>query len=479
MHSSRRTFLKQAAAATLGFAGLRTLLAAGEPKLPVSPASDDPLWSTVGFGRLKADPRQRLDLPEGFSYQVISPVGETMDDGFRVPGKHDGMAAFAAPDGLTLLVRNHENEVKWTHLGPYGRKNELFSRVPRDKCYDAGRGRYPCQGATTTLTYDTRGQKLVGHYLSLSGTQYNCAGGPTPWGSWITCEENTARAGEIHEQDHGYPFEVPARREIGLVTPVPLKAMGRFRREAIAVDPASGVVYQTEDMADGVFTRFIPAQPGQLARGGRLQALVVRDRRSLDTRNWPADQGDGSGPLMPVGSPLTVEWMDLDDVESPKDDLRFRAFANGAARFARAEGIWRGGDGVYFACTNGGPILSGQIFRYKPSPFEGTPRESQQPARLELFLEPNDPRLLQNADNLTVSPWGDLVVCEDGPNQQFLVGITPQGRIYKIARNAGSTAEFAGACFSPDGTTLFVNIQGEGLTLAIHGPWNARRDEAV
>jgi secreted PhoX family phosphatase len=147
----------------------------------------------------------------------------------------------------------------------------------------------------------------------------------------------------------------------------------------------------------------------------------------------------------------------------------------GACRFARGEGMWYGNDAIYFACTNGGPEYKGQIWRYVPSPAEGTPEESRQPGRLHLFVEPNDQGLIDNCDNLTVAPWGDLVVCEDGSGEQYLVGITPEGGIYRIAHNAHpSDCELAGVTFSPDGSTLFFNLQSAGLTLAVTGPWENR-----
>jgi secreted PhoX family phosphatase len=472
MHSSRRSFLRTAAAVTLGFRGLQAVFA-GRPK---SPARDDAVTTHPGFGPLRPDRAGLLDLPAGFTYRSISSAGEVMADGLLVPGKPDGMAAFAGPEGLIILVRNHELEWDRQKIGPFGPANERLGKIPADRIYDAGFRKTPCQGGTTTLVYDTRSQSLRTHFLSLAGTQYNCCGGPTPWGSWITCEENTDRAGDRHEKDHGYPFEVPARTEPGLAEPIPLKAMGRFRREAVAVDARSGIVYQTEDIPDGIITRFIPDQPGNLRAGGRLQALAIRNVPRRDMRNWPEDKGGDGGPRVEPGRPMPVEWITLTDVESPADDLRYRAYDAGAARFARAEGMWYGNDSIYFACTNGGMIQCGQIYRYRPSPFEGTPRESEFPGTLELFIESDDPGLLENADNLTVAPWGDVVLCEDGPNQQHLVGVTPEGRIYKLARNAASTSEFAGACFSPDGTTLFVNIQGDGRTFAITGPWEKRRN---
>lgn len=198
---------------------------------------------------------------------------------------------------------------------------------------------------------------------------------------------------------------------------------------------------------------------------GHLQALAAINQPRLDTRNW-------HNQTVAPGDPLAVRWIDLDDVDAPDDDLRHRGFDAGTARFARGEGMWYGNGSVFFACTNGGRIKKGQIWKYTPSPQEGTPHEADHPGTLELFVEPNDGGLIDNADNLTVSPWGDLIVCEDGSGKQHLVGITPEGRFYKFAHNAmDNDSEMAGATFSPDGSTFFVNIQEAGLTLAITGPW--------
>jgi len=175
-----------------------------------------------------------------------------------------------------------------------------------------------------------------------------------------------------------------------------------------------------------------------------------------------------------VGERLAVEWIDLMDVDSPNNDLRKRGAAAGAAVFARGEGAWWGNDSAYFAMTNGGHKLLGQIFRYRPSPYEGTAREREQPGTLELFAEPNDSALLSNCDNVTVAPWGDLVICEDTGTICRLIGVTPRGDYYVIGANTVAGRELAGACFSPDGTTLFVNVQTPGYTLAITGPWERR-----
>ncbi len=455
---SRRRFLG-AAAVSLGLAGLKSLFDADQ-LLAVTP--------TDRFGPLVDDPQGILALPQGFTYRIVSRAGDSMNDGLLVPSAHDGMATFPGPDGLTLIVRNHE--VSWgspAQRGPFGEGHRLLDTIDATRIFDPGSGDGPALGGTTTLLYDTREQRLVGHRLSLVGTIRNCAGGPTPWGSWVTCEETVERAGDGRVHDHGWNFEVPAVWDAPLAEPVPLKAMGRFNHEAIAVDPASGAVYETEDDNEGLFYRFLPHEAGHLRAGGRLQALAVREQPSLDTRNRRRD-------LVPRGRRFEVHWIDMDDVESPDDDLRHRGFEAGAARFARGEGIWRGDDGIYFACTNGGREGKGQIWRYVPSPFEGTERESESPATLELFVEPNDSTLVENADNLTMAPWGDLIVCEDGTGDDFLVGVTPQGELYRFAHNLTGGGEFAGACFSPDGSTFFVNMQAQGWTFAITGPWHGR-----
>ena len=459
---SRRLFLKQSASAALGFAGLRMISGCAAPGQALTGSMP------YGYGAFEPDPAGIIDLPAGFSYRIISRAGETMTDGFVVPSRHDGMASFPGPNGLTVLVRNHEvGPGARAAEGAFGPGNELLPRAAEDRIYDAGSRGEPCLGGTTTLVYDTRRRALVSHHLSLAGTLVNCAGGPTPWNTWISCEEVTVRTGDRCARDHGFCFEVEASPGSGIVRPVPLKAMGRFKREAVAVEPVSGVVYQTEDLGNGLLYRFLPDRRGLLIEGGRLQALAVVEQSSLDTRNW-------NETTIAPGPTFRTRWIDLDDVESPDDDLRHRGFAAGAARFARAEGIWYGNETVYFACTNGGAARLGQIWKYSPSVYEGTSREVEQPGTIELFVEATEAGLIENCDNLTVAPWGDLIVCEDGSGSQFLVGITPDGEIYKLAENRLSDSELAGVTFSPDGTTLFVNIQQDGISLAITGPWSRR-----
>lgn len=449
---TRRDMLRSLGATALGMQGLALWMRA--------PGDGDGSGSTAVS--LVTDPAGQLDLPEGFSYRLFSHVGEAMDDGLVVPGLHDGMAAFAGSNGRTVLVRNHE--LSSGEGGAYGEDNALLSKLPDGALYDAGHGRTPSLGGTTTVVYDTRTHEVVSQSLTLAGTLRNCAGGPTPWNTWVSCEETAQRADGRHERDHGYAFEVPTWAR-GPVDPRPLRAMGRFQREAIAVDPASGVVIQTEDREDGIVTRFVPDRPGDLHGSGRLEALAFADADSVDTRHW--------SPMtrVPKGERLAVRWIPLDDAESPDDDLRHRGFAAGAARFARGEGLWTGRGEIVFTCTTGGAAHAGQLWRYRPSAREGTPAEVDAPGTLELFVESEGRGQMDMCDNLTIAPWGDLIVCEDGPAPNRILRVTPAGEVTPFALNAGSGSEFAGACFSPDGKTLFVNVQFPGVTVAITGPW--------
>lgn len=448
----------------MGFAGLSASLARGSTASLLSSLSQraeiDP---TVGFGPLIEDPRGILDLPQGFSYHIFSRTGERMDDGLSVPGKHDAMGAFPFinDDGTTdpdrtVIVRNHEIEDAHKTTGPFKHIDDLLG-FDHTKLYDAGHGR-PSRGGTTTMVYNTKAKSLESHWMSLAGTERNCAGGITPHNTWLTCEETASVKGERFEQDHGYVFEVPVTTTPSLADPTPIKAMGRFKHEACCTNPRTGIVYMTEDRHDGLLYRYVPKDRDDLHAGGKLQTLRVDHTPSFDTRNWDSIN-------VKLNEPVTASWITLDDVESPSDDLRYRGFKAGAARFARGEGMWWGNNGAYFATTTGGPGYHGQIWRLIPDPDNGVDR-------LELFAEPQDPSVLHRADNVSFSPWGDLIVCEDENEPPRMLGITPDGEFYIIGRNATSNSEFAGATFSPDGSTLFVNIQNPGYTLAITGPWD-------
>ena len=405
--------------------------------------------SFADYGPLVPDPAGMLDLPRGFSYRLLSSLGNAMTDGCTVPDKADGMGCFSIGNDEIVLIRNHE-------------------LVPAD---DAGgvlakgfgtRDGAIVPGGTTSIVLDATTLEVKREFRSLAGTIRNCSGGITPWGSWLTCEEAPTgpgqRFGEGLAENHGWVFEVPANAT-GLIDAVPLKAMGRFNHEAACVDPRTGIVYLSEDRDDSVLYRFVPTTPGRLGDGGLLQAMVVEGLS--DTRNWTSAD-------MAVGSRHTVRWIDCDDVESPNDDLRSRAAAKGAAVVARGEGIHTGTDEIFVCSTNGGQRKLGQILRLVP----GTGGE---PDQIELFFESQSKDQFNYGDNLTVGPNGHLIVCEDQYTEvvdNHLRGITPDGRAYTLGRLRIQT-ELAGGCFSPDGKWFFVNAYSPTRTLAITGPWAA------
>lgn len=441
---SRRRFLGATATAFAALAASGCMTRGG-----AAAATRPAAGGFAGYGALRPDPAGLIALPEGFSYRVISRLGDAMDDGGTVPDRADGMGCFDLGNDEIALVRNHELQPRHDAGGPiakgFGKRNGAF--VP---------------GGTTTIVLDAATLQVKRQFRSLGGTIRNCAGGTTPWGSWLTCEEGPTGPGQPYgdglERNHGWVFEVPASAR-GLVDAVPLTAMGRFNHEAAAVDPATGIVYLTEDRDDGVLYRFLPRTPGKLAEGGRLQAMVVEGL--TDTRNW-------TGAAMVVGKPYRVSWVDLDDVEAPKDDLRQRAAAKGAALVARGEGLHMGENAVFACCTSGGAKQLGQILKL-------TPGLAGAPDMVELFFESESTAQFNYGDNLTVAPNGHLIVCEDQYTDvvdNHIRGITPVGTAYDLARLTAQT-ELAGACFSPDGKVLFVNVYSPTATLAITGPWAA------
>ncbi len=456
--SSRRDFLRRSASvagAALLAPSLAGLVACSRDVLPWVGAGRGIRRAGLGqggYGPLRpAGPD--LALPEGFSYVVLSSSGRPMSDGHPTPGAFDGMAAFGLPNGNLRLIRNHENRDPPDTATVKGDRSTAYDRK--------------CGGGTTSLEVRISSDgtaELVRDFVSLNGTLVNCAGGPTPWGSWLSCEETVDGRSTGYDREHGYVFEVPASAE-GPVDAVPLKAMGRFVHEAVAVDPATGIVYETEDQARAGFYRFIPSSRRRLSAGGRLQMLAVEGRPNYAT-------GTGQTP----GAVLPARWVDIADPDpgahaADPAAVFDQGSAQGGARFARLEGCWYGDESVYFHATEGGDARVGQVWRYRPT--------SMDRGDLILVFESPSSDVLDSPDNITVSPRGGIVICEDGEGEQYLRGLTPEGAIFDLGKNVLNQSEFAGACFSPDGRVLFVNIQGStldsgtvaGRTFAIRGPW--------
>lgn len=422
---------------------------------PAIPRNTNALANTV-IGDLRGAPL--LDLPDGFEFTAISITGQRMHDGGLVPGNHDGMACFNGPGGAMTLVRNHELRPGEGRFG-----STAGVAAPAGKKWDES-----ATGGTTTLLVGTGG-RLLRHFGSLAGTIRNCAGGPTPWGSWISCEEtvDVPNADNGLQRKHGYNFEVPATAA-GFVDPVPLVEMGRFRHEAVAVDPQTGFLFQTEDRGASAFYRFRPKRRGVLRAGGVLEAMVIDDRRLATKGSASAETRRGVRGLL--GERLPVRWVRIEEPDPDRDTVRKEARAKGAARFARGEGAWYGNDRVYFVCTTGGDAGKGQVWAYDP-----------RAEKVTLIVESASSTELDKPDNITVAPDGSLYLCEDGSGEQFIVGVSPAGRLFRFARNAvirpgreerSDNSEFAGACFSPDGRWMFVNNYGVGITFCINGPWD-------
>lgn len=438
----------------------------------------------------KRDGVVRLHLPRGFTYRSFhdteTPV--TLEDGTMLPGRHDGMAAFAGPGDTVILVRNHEVNNPVAAFGP-------------GQPYDAMGG-----GGTTTIHVTKHGE-VISAYTSLNGTMMNCSGGEMPWGSWITCEETvngpdvgpdfTGASNVTLEEPHGYIFEVPVSTdsEAGQSDRVPIRAAGRFAHESVAYDPASGCLYLSEDnfaFASGFYRYRPPSDPmavGRLEDGGTLQALKIV---GMPNAHLEAHQVQGAE--------YDAEWVDIADPDvvypytpgqpatTPNDTaivhVGSQGWAAGSAYFSRLEGTVYSDGVIYFTSTQGGGEAeagshdpggfgngSGQVWGYDPRTMT-----------LRCVFQSDGPMTLDMPDNITTSNRGTLVLCEDSSGDNFLRGLSIDGQIWDIAlnrlRSASGTErfgdEFAGSTFDDKGHTLFVNIQASrGMTFAIWGPWRS------
>lgn len=452
-----------------------------------------------------------LQLPTGFTYRTISWRGDLMSDGQRVSPGHDGMAVVRVLNGRApehILIRNHEisTGTAQTVVGnPGGVYNPSSTRG----------------GGCSMLR--VRNGKLVEHRQAIAGTAQNCAGGLSLWGTWLTCEETNINA-SASTLAHGYVFDV--NPDPSKTVAQPIVGMGRFAHEANASDPVTGYVYLTEDARPvSGFYRYKPNSQirayGELAKGGTLQMAKVvgvdkANLLALRRDDIPSDIGH-------VGESLQIEWVDInnpdasassyveDGANNPRPSSSQSAAgpfvegrAKGALRMSRGEGIWwdARSNSFYLVDTAfgyGGTTAGnglGCVWAYTPS------RTNPDIGTLTLVYASSTSVVGNNPDNITVSPSGGVLYCEDGGTRtdQFgtgmrMMGLTAQGEVYIFAKNniqlssaqlsamgrtghpfypgAGDyrNSEFAGACFDPTGRVLYVNTQAPGITFAISGPW--------
>jgi len=466
---SRRGFLKSGVAAAAAVAMPFSIIGSGKANAVSLPYSPD--YGPLSPVNDEVTGLPLLQLPQGFKYWSFGWTGDVMSDGRPTPGMHDGMAVVAADANKMVLVRNHEQG------GTTG------SFAASKMTYDP-----KCDGGTTNLVFAPRQKQWLSSWSSISGTIRNCAGGPTPWNSWITCEETTngLHTNGNYTKQHGYCFDVPAS---GLTQPIPLTDMGCFSHEAIAVDPVTGIIYETEDSTPSGFYRFIPNVPGMPSKGGKLQMmrLVAATNASINIAGT-AYTYYNTGVAQPQGASWSVEWVDIDEPNKPfvsgtsYGGVRAQGLMQGASSIVRGEGCWYGNGVIYVCSTSGGAVGKGQIFAYDP--------------RMETFslvYESTGSGAVDNPDNIAWSPRGSLILCEDGSaSPQALRGLTLDGTVFPFCYNnldfragaIGSYTRASGRTFSGDqrgsefcGATfhnewLFVNIQTPGVTFAITGPWD-------
>jgi secreted PhoX family phosphatase len=453
---SRRAMLNRSAAA-LGIALVGNLEGLFGEGVTQASAHGRP----AGYGPLIDDPNGLLSLPKGFSYTIVAQSGvTTLESGQPTPSDPDGTAAFAGRHGGSVLVNNHE-------VG--GSEPNRVPLIP-GYIYDDAAG-----GGTTTIEVDRHGRRIR-EYVSVAGTHNNCAGGRTPWDTWLTCEETEAILGK----PHGYVFEVDPYDQRKNRDPKPIKALGRYAHESLVVDPRSGRIYLTEDATapNGLLYRWSPPRWALPLRDGTLQRLAP-DAGTLEAMVAFTRHGEHVPDLSVATEPGTtyrIGWVPVPERDATTTSTRKQFTDEQITRSRKLEGMWWGDGGAYFVASFA-RTTDGSAAQHDGQVWFLNPKRDTIELKLHFVYTPedqdNDP---DGPDNITVSPYGGVMIAEDGDGTNHLLGATDRGEVFVFARNDDpGDSEFTGPTFSRDGRILFANIQTPGWVFAIQGPFRNQR----